>query len=183
MSMSTGPMGTGSTGTGSMGTGSMGTGATLRRAEMWAEPGPREPVTPTWSGLALRSRSGSSAMKAGLWVTAVGAAPACAGAVWLAAHQPFGRPTEPGPVLTVLVGVSLVGSGLGAWRARPENRVGRIMVFTGFAWFAAQLVEARAPGSTRSGWLSSPCSSLALSTCSCRSPPVGCLPWSTAAWW
>jgi signal transduction histidine kinase len=83
-------------------------------------------------------------MKAGLWVTAVGAAPACAGAVWLAAHQPFGRPTEPGPVLTVLVGVSLVGSGLGAWRARPENRVGRIMVFTGFAWFAAQLVEARA---------------------------------------
>ena len=48
-------------------------------------------------------------------------------------------------MLTVLVGVSLVGSGLGVWRARPENRVGRIMVFTGFAWFAAQLVEARAP--------------------------------------
>jgi signal transduction histidine kinase len=89
-------------------------------------------------------------MKARLSVTGVAAVLGCgvlgcAGAVWLAAHQPFGRPTEPGPALTVLVGVSLVGSGLGAWRARPENRLGRIMVFTGFAWFAAQLTEARAP--------------------------------------
>jgi signal transduction histidine kinase len=64
------------------------------------------------------------------------------GAVWLAAHQPSGRPTEPGPVLTLLVGASLVGSGVASWRARPENRLGQIMVFTGFAWFAAQLIEA-----------------------------------------
>jgi signal transduction histidine kinase len=84
-------------------------------------------------------------MKARLSLMAVAAALACAGAVGLAAHQPFGRPTEPGPVLTLLVGVSLVGSGLGSWGARPENRLGKIMVFTGFAWFAAQLVEARAP--------------------------------------
>ncbi len=67
------------------------------------------------------------------------------GTVWLASHQPSGRPTEPGPVLTLLVGVSLVGSGLASWRARPENRLGQIMVFTGFAWFSAQLVEASAP--------------------------------------
>jgi signal transduction histidine kinase len=65
-----------------------------------------------------------------------------AGAVWLAAHQPAGRPTEPGPVLTLLVGASLLSCGLASWRARPENRVGKIMVFTGFAWFAAQLIEA-----------------------------------------
>ncbi len=68
-----------------------------------------------------------------------------AGAVWLAAHQPPGRPTEPGPVLTLLVGASLLGCGLASWRARPENRLGKIMVLTGFAWFAAQLVEATAP--------------------------------------
>ncbi len=65
-----------------------------------------------------------------------------AGAVWLAAHQPPGRPTEPGPVLTLLVGVSLLGCGLASWRARPENRVGPTMVFTGFAWFAALLIDA-----------------------------------------
>ena len=84
-------------------------------------------------------------MKARLSVIGVAAVLAGGGAVWLAAHQPFGRPTEPGPVLTLLVGVSLVGSGLGAWRARPENRLGQIMVFTGFAWFSAQLIEAQAP--------------------------------------
>ncbi len=65
-----------------------------------------------------------------------------AGAVWLAAHQPPGRPTEPGPVLTLLVGASLLGCGLASWRARPENRVGKIMVFTGLAWFSGLLVDA-----------------------------------------
>jgi hypothetical protein len=65
-----------------------------------------------------------------------------AGAIWLAAHQPPGRPTEPGPVLTLLVGASLLGCGLASWRTRPDNRIGKIMIFTGFAWFAAELVEA-----------------------------------------
>ncbi|MGI8711638.1 MAG: sensor histidine kinase [Solirubrobacteraceae bacterium] len=85
-------------------------------------------------------------MKAKLSVVAVAGLLAGTGAVWLAAHQPYGRPTEPGPVLELLVGVSLLGCGLASWRARPENRVGLIMVITGFAWFAAQLIEASAPG-------------------------------------
>lgn len=63
----------------------------------------------------------------------------------LAAHQPSGRPTEPGAVLTLVVGASLLGSGLVAWRARPENPLGRVMVLTGFAWFAGQLSEASSP--------------------------------------
>ena len=71
--------------------------------------------------------------------------PACAGAVWLAAHQPPGRPTEPGAALELLVGVSLLGCGLASWQSRPENRIGPAMVFTGFAWFAAQLVNATPP--------------------------------------
>jgi signal transduction histidine kinase len=84
-------------------------------------------------------------MKAKLSLLAATGVLAGAGAVWLAAHQPAGRPTEPGPVLTVLVGASLLGCGLASWRARPENRVGKIMVFTGFAWFAELLVDATPP--------------------------------------
>ena len=68
-----------------------------------------------------------------------------AGAAWLAAHQPPDRPTEPDAVLTLVVGASLLGCGLASWRSRPENRLGPVMVFTGFAWFAAQLSEASAP--------------------------------------
>ena len=84
-------------------------------------------------------------MKAKLSVLAGAGTLVGGGAVWLAAHQPPGRPTEPGPVLTLLVGASLLGCGLASWRARPENRLGQIMVLTGFAWFAAQLIEASAP--------------------------------------
>jgi signal transduction histidine kinase len=84
-------------------------------------------------------------MKAKLSVVAGAGVLAGVGAVWLAAHQPAGRPTEPGPVLTLLVGVSLLGCGLASWRARPENRVGPTMLFTGFAWFTVQLIEASPP--------------------------------------
>jgi signal transduction histidine kinase len=81
-------------------------------------------------------------MRAKLGVVAGFGVLAAAGAVWLAAHQPRFRPTEPDPILTLLVGASLLGCGLASWRARPENRLGPVMVFTGFAWFASQLSEA-----------------------------------------
>jgi signal transduction histidine kinase len=84
-------------------------------------------------------------MRAKLSMVAGAGALAGVGAVWLAAHQPPDRLTEPGPVLTLLVGVSLLGCGLASWRNRPENRLGPIMVLTGFAWFAGQLVEASPP--------------------------------------
>jgi signal transduction histidine kinase len=84
-------------------------------------------------------------MKAKLSALAAIGLLAAVAAVALAANQPPHRPTEPGPLLTLLVGASLVGSGLGSWRARPDNRLGPVMVFTGFAWFAAQLSEAPSP--------------------------------------
>jgi signal transduction histidine kinase len=67
-------------------------------------------------------------------------------AAWLAGNQPPHRPTEPGVALTLLVGVSLLGSGLGSWRARPHSRLGPVMVLTAFAWFAGQLSESSSPG-------------------------------------
>jgi signal transduction histidine kinase len=81
-------------------------------------------------------------MKPKLYLLAVAGALAGGVAVWLAAHVPPNRPTEPGALLTLAVGASLLGSGIASWRARPENRLGPVMVFTGFAWFAGLLSEA-----------------------------------------
>lgn len=81
-------------------------------------------------------------MRARLYLLAVAGAAAAGVAVWLAERVPPDRPTEPGPVLTFVVGASLLGSGLASWHARPDNRLGPIMVATGFAWFAGLLSEA-----------------------------------------
>ena len=81
-------------------------------------------------------------MKSKLLLVVPAAVLAGVGAAWLAAHAGADRPTEPGPVLTLLVGASLIGCGLASWRARPENRLGPIMVLTGFVWFAGLLSEA-----------------------------------------
>jgi len=64
------------------------------------------------------------------------------GATYLAAHAGANRPTEPGPYETALVGAALIGCGLASWRARPDNRLGPVMVVTGFVWFAGLLSEA-----------------------------------------
>ncbi|HEY5429795.1 MAG TPA: histidine kinase, partial [Solirubrobacteraceae bacterium] len=80
-----------------------------------------------------------------LWVVAGAGALACIGAVHLAARPPPNRPTQADAVVTLLVGVSLLGCGLASWRARPENRLGPVMVWTAFGWFAAQLIETSAP--------------------------------------
>jgi signal transduction histidine kinase len=44
-----------------------------------------------------------------------------------------------------LVGLSFVGTGLYAWRRRPESRYGLLMVLIGFAWFLPGLTAAEAP--------------------------------------
>jgi signal transduction histidine kinase len=46
-----------------------------------------------------------------------------------------------GPV----VGWSFIGTGLYAWRRRPESRIGALMVLMGFAWFLTTLESANAP--------------------------------------
>jgi signal transduction histidine kinase len=42
-------------------------------------------------------------------------------------------------VLTLVIGWSFVGAGLVAARRRPENRIGAMMIATGFLWFLGQL--------------------------------------------
>jgi signal transduction histidine kinase len=87
-----------------------------------------------------------SHVKAKLIAVALAGAVAAAGAVWLAANGGGpDRPTEPGPLLTLVVGASLLGCGLGSWRTRPDNLIGPVMVLTGFAWFAGLLTEANDP--------------------------------------
>jgi len=81
-------------------------------------------------------------MRAKLFLLVPAALVAGAGATWLAANAGANRPTEPGPYLTLLVGASLIVCGLASWHARPENRLGPMMVLTGFVWFAGLLSEA-----------------------------------------
>jgi signal transduction histidine kinase len=43
------------------------------------------------------------------------------------------------------VGWSFIGTGLYAWRRRPESRVGELMILLGFAWFLFALQSANSP--------------------------------------
>jgi signal transduction histidine kinase len=66
-----------------------------------------------------------------------------------AAYLVVGGDREPSPAaasaaLALLVGWAYIGSGLVARRHRPENRLGWVMVFIGFAWFATFLADANA---------------------------------------
>src|SRR5215831_3456452 len=65
-----------------------------------------------------------------------------AGAFWITRTAVFHRPQIPDAPVALLVGWSFIGSGLLSWRAQPDNRLGPVMVLTGFAWFASVLEEA-----------------------------------------
>ncbi|MDQ3874962.1 MAG: histidine kinase [Actinomycetota bacterium] len=52
------------------------------------------------------------------------------------------NPEAASAVLALVVGWAYIGSGLIARRQRPENRLGTVMVFIGFAWFATFLADA-----------------------------------------
>jgi hypothetical protein len=68
-----------------------------------------------------------------------------AGAAWLAANRSFVPYQTAGVLFCLLMGWSFVGCGLVAWRQRPRNRLGTVMIFAGFAWFATFLTDARDP--------------------------------------
>ena len=70
-----------------------------------------------------------------------------------------------GPSSGPSVGWSFIGTGLYAWRRRPESRIGELMVLLGFAWFLAALDFADSPLPTRSRSCSGGCGA----ACSCSS--------------
>jgi hypothetical protein len=56
--------------------------------------------------------------------------------------DPERAPVAVSAAVALLVGWAYIGSGLIARRQRPENRLGAIMVFIGFAWFVTFLADA-----------------------------------------
>ena len=50
-------------------------------------------------------------------------------------------PAAVSAVLALVVGWAYIGSGLIARKQRPENRLGVVMVFIGFAWFVTFLAD------------------------------------------
>ena len=83
-----------------------------------------------------------------VWLAVAGLA-AGAGAAWIVSMAGPGRPVVPDVPLAVpvaiLVGWSFIGSGLLSWQPGQQNRLGLVLVFTGFAWFASMLSDAHNP--------------------------------------
>src|SRR5215472_15537345 len=103
----------------------------------------------------VRSRAGFPGRRLGdhdgrvrvkLALLAVAGLVAGAGAAWLAGHnRNLGAYQTVGVPVCLLVGWSFIGCGLIAWQQRPGNRLGPVMIFIGFAWFATFLTDARNP--------------------------------------
>jgi len=67
------------------------------------------------------------------------------GAAWLELTSDRVAANGPAAALTLLVGWSFIACGLVAWRQRPANRLGPVMLFIGFAWFATFLADWQRP--------------------------------------
>ena len=55
------------------------------------------------------------------------------------------------------VGWSFIGTGLYAWRRRPESRIGALMILLGFAWFVYTLQAANSRLVSPARWSSAAC--------------------------
>src|SRR5215218_5788624 len=73
--------------------------------------------------------------KRGALALIVAAAVAGAGVAWLELVSDHRAAKAVWAVFAPAVGWSFVGTGVYAWRHRPESRVGALMVLLGFAWF------------------------------------------------
>src|SRR5215469_15537403 len=87
-----------------------------------------------------------SRVRAKLALLAVAGLLAGAGAAWLAGqNRDIGGYQTANAPFCLLVGWSFIGCGLIAWQQRPGNRLGPVMIFIGFAWFATFLTDASNP--------------------------------------
>ncbi len=100
---------------------------------------PSQLASAPWGGL-TRSPGRREALVVAL------ALAAGAGAAALAAGSDRApEPTWASALLALLVGWAYIGSGLVAQRHRPDTRLGLVMIFIGFAWFATFLADSDDP--------------------------------------
>jgi signal transduction histidine kinase len=82
----------------------------------------------------------------GLLATIAAAAVVCGfGLVYLIATADFGSEHGLWIAADLVIGLGFVAVGLFAWYRSPENRVGMLMVATGFAWYVGQLARTDPP--------------------------------------
>jgi signal transduction histidine kinase len=81
-------------------------------------------------------------MRRNLLIALVGLGAGVGAAVLVLGSDRERSPVAASAVLALVVGWAYIGSGLTAWHQRPENRLGAVMVFIGFAWFATFLDDA-----------------------------------------
>jgi signal transduction histidine kinase len=83
-------------------------------------------------------------LRRALWTIAIAAVVVIVAGTWLLAES---ASPDPGLwiALNLVIGGGFVGVGLFAWYRRPDNRVGTLMVATGFAWFVSVFVRTEPP--------------------------------------
>jgi signal transduction histidine kinase len=81
-------------------------------------------------------------MKRDAFIALIALAAGAGAALLVAASDRERSPAAASAGLALVVGWAYIGSGLVARRQRPENRLGTVMVFIGFAWFATFLADA-----------------------------------------
>ena len=81
----------------------------------------------------------------GMWAVIAAAVAAGLGVVALVLTSDHQQVKAVWAIFGPVVGWSFIGTGLYAWRARPESRIGKLMVLLGFAWFLYTLAAADWP--------------------------------------
>jgi signal transduction histidine kinase len=81
-------------------------------------------------------------MRRDLLIALLGLVAGVGAALLVLASERERSPVAVSGAVALLVGWAYIGSGLVARRQRPENRLGTVMVFIGFAWFATFLADA-----------------------------------------
>jgi signal transduction histidine kinase len=81
-------------------------------------------------------------MRRDLFIALLAVAAGVGVAVLVAGSDREPSPAAASAALAFIVGLAYIGSGLIARRQRPENRLGAVMIFIGFAWFVTFLADA-----------------------------------------
>ena len=113
-------------------------------------------------------------LRRALWALAIAGAVVLGAQVVLISEAGFVSDQGLWIALDIFIGGGFVGVGLFAWYRRPDNRVGALMVATGFAWLLGLSASPSRRSCSRSACCSTTSSSPRRSTCCSPSPPAAC---------